>query len=466
MQDILKKCLCMTILVMGMHAFADPAPDFTKLIKETKDAVVSIDTESKVEEQIEQPFRGLPPGIPDIFEHFFDIPMDPRLLEPQPRNRVVRGSGSGFIIEENGYILTNAHVVNDSEQIKVRISNGKEYSAKLIGSDKRSDVALLKIEAENLPVVVMGDSDGVHVGDWVYAIGSPFGFDYTATKGIVSAVARNLRNEASYVPFIQTDAAVNPGNSGGPLFNAKGEVIGITSMIYSRTGTFNGLAFCIPVNLVKNIVDQLKTTGRVSRGLIGVVIQEIDPELAKSFGMDRPYGALVTKVIENGAAEKAGVEIGDIIIEVNGKKVENGQQLPSLVGSLPVNKAAKVVILRGGKEKTLSITPLYDDRDHVMDSAANSWGLALQELGPQQREQLRLDRSIEGVLVAEVKANSPAARAGIRPGDVLLAIGDEKVSDLNQASKILRHSEGKRSLALLIQRNGYNRYIALSAAQS
>lgn len=458
-------------LLSGMcgQALADSAPDFTQLIKETKDAVVSIDTEITVTSRsrdFSRNFQDIPgfPGLPDIFEHFFDIPQPGAPRDPNPqKRRQAKGSGSGFIVEKDGYLLTNAHVIDEAERIKVRLSNGKEYEAKLIGSDKRTDIALLKIDADDdLPVVKLGDSDKVQVGDWVYAIGSPFGLDYTATKGIVSAVARNLRDEY-YIPFIQTDAAVNPGNSGGPLFNAQGKVVGITSMIYSRTGTFNGLAFCIPVNMVKDIIAQLKKDGKVSRGLIGVYVQEIAPELAKSFGMDSPHGALVSKVVPESAAEKAGMKIGDVILSLNGKKVESDKRLPAMVGSLPVNKPAEIVVLRDGKEITLSITPIYDSRDSVADASANRWGLGLQEITDEHRQALRLDPDLKGVLVAEVAPSSPADYAGIQSGDVLLAIGNISIDNLTQAAQILREADNKQTMALLIHRRGYNRYVALSA---
>lgn len=460
----MNKTLVMLALAFAIPTgFADPAPDFTALVAKTKDAVVSIEVESRV--KTPATINGLPP---EVFEDFFgglpspfgDFPFE----QEAPSERVLEGQGSGFIIDSDGYILTNAHVVEGADKVRVQLNNNKEYTAEVIGMDKRTDVALVKIQGEHLPVAKLGDSDQVQVGDWVLAIGSPFGFTHTATQGIVSAVARNLPR-GDYVPFIQTDAAVNPGNSGGPLFNSKGEVIAINSQIYSRSGAFNGLAFSIPINVAKNIADQLKDKGEVVRGWLGVRIQGLDQTLAESFGMDTPRGALVAEVMENSPAAKAGIENGDVIIEFNGKTVQKSADLPALVATTPIGNKADVKLLRDGKELTVKVEigNLNDAGDEIAGAGKVTTqavrGLSLSALDEESRESLKYKG--KGVRISSVKSGSAAERSGLRENDILVAVGGKRVEDVKTARSLLEKANSKRPVPLLIYRSGQNLYLAL-----
>lgn len=461
----------LTFSLLSVSAFADPAPDFTALVKQTKDSVVSIEVSSKVQDS--RQMSGFSGEIPDIFEHFFGIP-SPRsyqpygspFAEPAPKPRLQQVQGSGFIIDEQGYLLTNAHVVDDAESVTVKLNTQREYRAEVIGLDETTDIALLKIEAEHLPAATLGDSDKVEVGDWVLAMGSPFGFDYTATQGIVSATARSLPSGV-YVPFIQTDAAINPGNSGGPLFNSKGEVIAINSQIYSRSGAFNGLAFSIPINVAKNVAEQLKAGGEVSRGWLGVGIQNIDQQLAESFGMDSPRGALVTKVMEDSPAEQAKIKTGDVILKLNERVIAKSADLPPMVAILPAGEAVQLTILRDGKEQQLSLTignankALKEGKGGSKAAMNRQWGLRLQALSEDERAQLRFSGK-EGVLIAEVQADSAAQEAGLRAGDILLAVRDRLLSDVDEAAALLAKAPNDRPLPVLIYRNGVSTYLALT----
>ena len=452
----------LVILALALAAplgFADPAPDFTALVSKTKDAVVSIEVESRV--SAPSTINGFPP---DVFEEFFGFP-DPfgQPFEiPQQRNeqRILQGQGSGFIIDSDGYILTNAHVVEGAEKVRVQLNNNKEYSADVIGIDKRTDVALVKIQGDHLPVATIGDSDKVQVGDWVLAIGSPFGFSHTATQGIVSAVARNLPS-GDYVPFIQTDAAINPGNSGGPLFNSKGEVIAINSQIYSRSGAFSGLAFSIPINMAKNIADQLKDKGEVVRGWLGVRIQGLDQTLAESFGMENPRGALVAQVEENSPAAKAGIESGDVILEFRGKAVSKSADLPALVASTPIGEKVEIKLLRDSKEETVKVEigNLNDISGNGGKASATTRGLSLSTLDDEARKELGFRG--KGVRIDSVKAGSAAERSGLRAGDIIIGVGGKRVEDVKSAQRLLEKANSKRPVPLLIYRNGQNIYLAL-----
>ena len=452
----------LVILALALAAplgFADPAPDFTALVSKTKDAVVSIEVESRV--SAPSTINGFPP---DVFEEFFGFP-DPfgQPFEiPQQRNeqRILQGQGSGFIIDSDGYILTNAHVVEGAEKVRVQLNNNKEYNADVIGIDKRTDVALVKIQGDHLPVAKIGNSDQVQVGDWVLAIGSPFGFSHTATQGIVSAVARNLPS-GDYVPFIQTDAAINPGNSGGPLFNSKGEVIAINSQIYSRSGAFSGLAFSIPINMAKNIADQLKDKGEVVRGWLGVRIQGLDQTLAESFGMENPRGALVAQVEENSPAAKAGIESGDVILEFRGKAVNKSADLPALVASTPIGEKVEIKLLRDGKEETVKVEigNLNDISGNGGKASATTRGLSLSTLDDEARKELGFRG--KGVRIDGVKAGSAAERSGLRAGDIIIGVGGKRVEDVKSAHRLLEKANSKRPVPLLIYRNGQNIYLAL-----
>ena len=444
------------VLAISSPVYADPAPDFTALVEKTKDAVVSIEVKSKVSVARQ----------PDIFEYFFGLPGQDSPFgmpfEEMPRERVQQGAGSGFIIDGTGYILTNAHVVDGADSVTVHLIDNREYEAQVVGMDERTDVALVKIDAKDLPVATLGDSDSVQVGDWVLAIGSPFGFSHTATKGIVSALGRSLP-EGTYVPFIQTDAAINPGNSGGPLFNSKGEVIAINSQIYSRSGAFNGLGFSIPINVAKNIADQLKGGGKIQRGFLGIGLQRVDQQLAKSFGMDTPRGALVTQVLKDSPAEKAGVKAGDVVLSFNGKPINKAQDLPPLVAMSDINKDAELVILRDGKESTLAVTiGNLDDADGIASSGdkGTAWGMDLKGLSSEERSALNFHEE-GGVLVAKIAPQSAAEASGLRAGDIILAIAGEGVSSVEDVTAILRQAADSRPLPVLIYRSGNTIFLAL-----
>jgi serine protease Do len=395
-------------------------PDFTRLVEEHGAAVVNISTTQAAR-------RAAVPQIPNMEDEevleFFRrfIPRQQPGPGPRPESRSL---GSGFIISADGYILTNAHVIDSAEEINVKLTDKREFKAKVIGADKRTDVALIKIEAAGLPAVRLGDPTKLKVGEWVVAIGSPFGFESTVTAGIVSAKGRSLPQE-NFVPFIQTDVAINPGNSGGPLFNMRGEVVGVNSQIYSRTGGFMGLSFAIPIDVALDIQKQLRDKGRVSRGRIGVVIQEVNKDLALSFGLDRPRGALVNSVEKGSPADKAGIEATDIITRFDGKPVESSSDLPRIVGATRPGASAQVEVWRKGAARTLSLTvgELQEERVAARDAprerkpaelAANRLGIVVSELSAEQKKDLRLG---QGLVVVDVR---PDARADVRRGDVIL----------------------------------------------
>jgi serine protease Do len=373
--------------------------------------------------------------------------------------------GSGFIISKDGYILTNNHVVENASQIIVRFSDRSELEAKLIGADPRSDLALLKVESQvDLPTLKIGRSENLKVGEWVLAIGSPFGFDYSVTAGIVSAKGRSLPTEKNenYVPYIQTDVAINPGNSGGPLFNLKGEVVGINAQIYSNSGGFMGVSFAIPIDVAIEVSDQLKVDGRVSRGWLGVMIQEINKDLAESFGLERPQGALVAKVVEGSPASKDGILEGDVIIQFNDKSIERSSELPHFVGRVRPGEDARLTIMRGGKEMSLNITieelPEAGQRKVLVDNKAKTdrLGLVVQELTSEQLNRLGIK---EGVVVVEVKAN--AIQSGIREGDVITRLNNLPVKTPDSLDKIATNLTQGRTYPILVIRNQTPVFLAL-----
>jgi len=405
-------------------------PDFVKLVDDQGGAVVNISTTQAVRRPANLPQI---PGIEDeevqeFFRRFIPRqqpgPQQGPQQGPRPESRSL---GSGFVITADGYILTNAHVIEGADEITVKLTDKREYKAKVIGADKRTDVALIKIEpSAALPAVKFGDPSRLRVGEWVVAIGSPFGFENTVTAGIVSAKGRSLPQE-NFVPFIQTDVAINPGNSGGPLFNMRGEVVGVNSQIYSRTGGYMGLAFAIPIDVALDIQKQLREKGRVSRGRIGVVIQEVSKDLATSFGLDRPRGALVNSVEKGSPADKAGLEATDIILKFDGKVVDSSSDLPRIVGATRPGAKADLEVWRKGAARSLSITvgELQEARVAARDTprapkavelAANRLGIVVSELSAKQKEDLKL---ANGLVVTEVK---PEARAEVRRGDVLLTL--------------------------------------------
>ncbi|HUN27532.1 MAG TPA: DegQ family serine endoprotease [Steroidobacteraceae bacterium] len=431
-------------------------PDFSGLVEKYGAAVVNVQVVEHAQssgdsDDSDDPFN-------DFFRRF-GIPgpnVAPRNAPPE------RGTGSGFIVSPDGYILTNAHVVNDADQVTVKLVDRREYQAKVIGIDERTDVAVIKISARGLPVVKIGDPSKLKPGMWVVAIGSPFDFDNSVTAGIVSATERNLQSD-NYVPFIQTDVPVNPGNSGGPLFNVRGEVVGINSQIFSQTGGYMGLSFAIPIDVAVNVEEQLIRTGHVVRGRIGVEIQDVNAQLAESFGLDRPRGALVSKVESGGPAEKAGIKSGDVILAVDGQTIERYGELSTRISNMHPGSEARLTIWRAGRQQDLNVhiaelseteerTAAHAQPGHGADTAR--LGLSVRPLTPDEKQQVQTD----GNLVVE-RATGPAAAAGVEPGDIILGVNGKRVhtvGELQQAAK----SAGK-SMALLIQRQDAQIFVPL-----
>jgi serine protease Do len=440
------------------QVLAKDLPDFTDLVEKQGAAVVNISTTQIVHET--QGFPGmpnLPKGDPfyELFKRF--APQAPQA----PQERESQSLGSGFIISTDGYILTNAHVVGGADGITVRLTDKREFKAKLIGVDKRTDVALIKIEATGLPKIVPGDPNVLKVGEWVLAIGSPFGFDSSVTAGIVSAKGRSLPQE-NYVPFIQTDAAINPGNSGGPLFNMKGEVIGINSQIYSRSGGYMGLSFAIPIDVAMEVSNQLRASGKVTRGRIGVTIQEVTRDLAESFGLGKVAGALISSVEKGGAAEKAGIQVSDVILKFDGKIVNASNDLPRLVAATHPGSKVSVLLWRKGesKEVILVVTEMPDEKPLAQQGGTSAagesvarLGLVLSELTDEQKKELQLKY---GLMVDEVKGG--AARE-LRRGDIILSIGTAEIHSLEQFNEELKKLPKGGKVPLLVRREEVNSFI-------
>ncbi len=433
-------------------------PDFTGIVQKEGSAVVNISTTHIVHSQ------GVP-GMPNIspndpFYQFFRY-----FGQQAPRDYETRSLGSGFIISQDGYILTNAHVIDSADEVTVKLLDKRQFKAKVIGEDKRSDVALIKIDAKNLPVVTRGDPNKLKVGEWVVAIGSPFGFDNTVTAGIVSAKGRALPQE-DYVPFIQTDVAINPGNSGGPLFNMQGQVVGINSQIYSRTGGFMGLSFAIPIDVAMSVVDQLKSTGHVTRGRIGVMIQSVSSELAESFGLPDAHGALVSHVAADGPAAKAGLQTSDIILKYDGKKINDARDLSKDVAQTKPGSKVDMAVWRKGHEVDLPIVVGEAPTDAQTAAAASGkesvaradrLGLLLVPLTADQMQQVQADH---GLLVAGV-ADGPAAYAGIARGDAILSLNNHDLRSVGQFEKLLSQVPKGKDIALLVWRGGNSVFITM-----
>jgi serine protease Do len=443
-------------------ASADPQvalPDFTSIVKRNGPAVVNIRVVGGTKTSLRSQRNAPDLDEDDPFFQFFrqfGMPNGPRGHQRGGGNGAptMMGEGSGFIVSPDGIILTNAHVVRDADEVTVKLQDRREYRAKVLGSDPKTDVAVLKIDAKNLPIVKIGDPNGSKVGQWVVAIGSPYGFDNTVTSGIISAKSRSLPNE-NYTPFIQTDVPVNPGNSGGPLFNLQGEVIGINSMIYSQTGGFQGLSFAIPINEAIKVKDALVKTGHVDRGRLGVTVQGMNQTLANSFGMKTPQGALVSSVEPGGPAAKAGLQPGDVIVSLNGTPVADSTALPSQVAGLAPGSQAKMQVWRdkGTKDLTVTIGALADAKtasangDNGGASAQDArLGVAVRPLTPEEKQDSSLSR---GLIVQQ--ASGAAANAGIQPGDVILAVNGQPVTSVQQLKSMVAHAGD--SLALLIQRD-------------
>jgi serine protease Do len=454
----------------AMAGSSNGLPNFTELVKQQMPAVVSISVTQKRTLGGRNPFSQGGPGdlpydeLPEFFRRFFeDRGMGGFGPAPrgEPREFESHSQGSGSILSKDGYILTNHHVIEDADEIVVRLNDHREFKAVVVGSDARSDVALVKIDADNLPTIRTGSSTELEIGEWVLAIGSPFGFEMSATAGIVSAKARNIsegNNQFNYVPFIQTDVAINPGNSGGPLFNLNGEVVGINSIIFSKSGGYMGLSFAIPIEMAMDVVKQVKNGGHVSRGWLGVMIQPVTRDLAESFGMDRPVGALVAQILEDGPAANSDLQVGDVILEFNGHFVESNTHLPPIVGRTPVGHPVPVKVMREGRERILKITigelPPEDELadahpqqpsqkgGQVEKAAITRLGMTLQPL-PQP---VRKERSIPsgGVYVAAVEKGSVAERYGLQQGDVISRINYVVVEDVNHLLGLLdRLPDGK-----------------------
>ena len=427
-------------------------PDFADLVAEVGPAVVNI----SVTQQLAS--GGISPDDPfyDFLRRFgVPLPQLPPGSDPRGQRRgdgpLQRGVGSGFIVSSDGYVLTNAHVVDDANEVTVKLTDKREFKAKVVGVDKRTDVALLKVEAKGLPTVRIGDAEQSRVGEWVVAVGSPFGFESTVTAGIISAKARRLPDE-NYVPFIQTDVAINPGNSGGPLFNLAGEVVGINSQIYSRSGGFMGISFAIPIDVAMKVKEQLQQFGKVQRGRLGVAIQSVDKDLAQSFGLPDATGALIASVEPDSPADKAGLLAGDVVLSVNGDKVRDSSDLPRMIGELRPGTRTRLGIWRDSKAREVTVTLGSMGGEEVAtagskgEDAGGALGLSARALTAQEAAQLDIDG---GGLVVET-VEGAAARAGLRQGDVLLALNNQRITGVAQFRKLLSQA-GKR-FALLVQR--------------
>ena len=459
----------LSALVVGLvlfhpGAWAADLPDFTGLVESNSPVVVNISTTQKIKRE----HPSLPPGmeIPrdgpfgELFRHFFGEEGEGRSFDSQ-------SLGSGFIVSSDGYILTNNHVVDHADEIVVKFSDRRELEAQLVGRDKRSDLALLKVDAKGLPVARIGRSGELKVGEWVLAIGSPFGFEQSVSVGVVSAIGRALPSE-NYVPFIQTDVAINPGNSGGPLFNMDGEVVGINSQIYSRTGGFMGLSFAIPIDMAMDVMEQLKSKGTVSRGWLGVLIQNVTRDLAESFGMEKPMGALISRVLPDSPAARAGLEVGDIIVEFNGNEIYYSSDLPPLVGRVRPGTTATLKVVREGKTitKKVGIEELPGEEELELSSAEpssrieNRLKAVIADLSKEQRKEMKLEGQ-GGVLVKKVQ-EGPARRAGLRRGDVILRIDNKKVRSTAQLREILAGLPAEKAVPLLVQRGGSPLFLALT----
>ena len=478
---IKKTAVAVSFLLISLNVSAKMSglPDFTNLVEEYSDAVVNISTTQKIKKRSggQHQIPGIPQDGPlgDLFRRFFEQQNFKKNSDSQDnkysyiRTRQTNDSlGSGFIIDSDGYVVTNHHVIKDADEIVVRLKDRRELKATVVGSDPRSDIALLKIEADNLPVVKLGSSSNLKVGSWVMAIGSPFGFDHSVSVGVVSALGRTLPSE-SYVPFIQTDVAINPGNSGGPLFNLDGEVIGINSQIYSRTGGFMGLSFAIPVDVAKDIVEQLKRNGHAKWGWLGVLIQDVNKELAESFGMKKPMGAVVLRVMDDTPAKKAGIEVGDVITHFNEKVINRSSDLPLAVGRSPIDSNVNVRIIRDGKQKRLKVKiaelpseeKLALNDNKPKEAKSNRLNIEVVTLTAEQRKSANVDN---GLLVQSVEEGA-AERAGIRPGDILLKINGQKISSTKQFLNIVKKLPEDKWIRVLIQRGNSPQFLPLKIGE-
>ncbi len=467
-----KLCILLLLLAFSPVSFArSTLPDFTHLVENNHLAVVNISTLTRVSQAIR-------PDLPNLDDpQYKDTPFGEflrKFLEQDPNHGTVprefdsESSGSGFIVSSDGYVLTNHHVVEGADEVTVRLTDRRQFIAQVVGTDKRSDIALLKIEADDLPSLKIGSAEDLKVGEWVLAIGSPFGFDFSVTAGIVSAKQRALPNE-SYVPFIQTDVAINPGNSGGPLFNLSGEVVGINAQIYSRSGGFMGLSFAIPIDIAMEVAEQLKTGGKVARGWLGVVIQEVTRGLAESFGMDRAHGALIARILPQSPAADSPLQVGDIIVSFNGNLIQRSSSLPPVVGRSPLDEPAKVEIIRNGKRQKITVNLGELPSDEELLSAAtsgkkhaasteNPLKINVSETDDETVKNLQLESP--GVLVTQVE-EGPAKAAGIAAGDVILSIDNTPLDSVESFNAIVGDLESGGSVPVLVARQQGPVFLAL-----
>ena len=461
---IKNKLVLLTILTCLIGAVETrDLPNFSDLAEEASPAVVNI-TSSRTVKNRNSYGRGFgDPRYDEFFERFFG--QQPRPSVPRENTRPVTSTGSGFIISADGYLLTNNHVVEDADEITVSLGDRREYKAEVIGADERSDVALLKIEAENLPVLKIGRSKDLRVGEWVVAIGSPFQLRFSVTSGIVSAKGRSIPNgsDSTYVPFIQTDVAINPGNSGGPLFNLEGEVIGINSQIYTRSGGYMGVSFSIPIDYAMDVADQLKENGYVARGWLGVSIQEITSELAEALDMDVPKGALISQIVEGSPAEKSGLKEEDVILFFDGEEIFYSSDLPLTVGAIRPDSEVNAMVLRDGKKKTIKVTVGELPKDPELafnDTEKNILGLVVNNQTNTE------DRNVlEGVLVSQVDPQGIAYRSGIRTGDIIYSLARIKVKNVAEFKDILSELDTERNTTIGVARNGNKRILSLNLSK-
>ena len=465
-KNFIKIIVLFTIYTSSVFADSSGLPDFTKLVEDNNASIVNISTVRKSNEKISNSQPQIPnEELNDFLKKFFG---DKGFENPNKKSpRKAQSLGSGFVYSSDGFIITNHHVIADAEQIIVKLNDKRELEAKLIGSDPSSDIALLKINVKNLKPVKIGNSENLKVGQWVLAIGSPFGFESTVTAGIVSAIGRSLPND-NYVPFIQTDVAINPGNSGGPLFNLDGEVVGINAQIFSRSGGFMGLSFAIPMDVAENVIQQLKKSGKVSRGWLGVYIQEVTNNLAKSFGMKKPKGALISKVIPDGPASKSDLKVGDIILKFDGKDITTSSSLPPIVGNTKVGKNVKIEILRNGKKKNIKFKvqelPIQKAartiKSNTTPKTKKILGMTVADLTEKERKNLSAGNNF-GIKVIEVSGN-PAYESGLLKNDIIYQISGQNIQNILQFNKIIKNMKKGDFASLLVKRSQDNSiYLAI-----
>lgn len=445
--------------VTSKQQLQDLSAAFRDVAKTVSPAVVYISTEQTVkgQQQVPDQFRDL--FNDELFRRFFGV--------PEQREYKRQGLGSGFLVSADGYILTNNHVVAKADKINVTLPDKREFNGEVVGTDPQTDVAVIKIEGEDFPTVSLGDSTSIEVGDWAIAIGNPYGLSYTVTAGIISAKGRADVGIVPYEDFIQTDAAINPGNSGGPLVNIEGEVVGINTAIFSRSGGYQGIGFAIPINMAKNIMDSLITTGKVVRGWLGVMIQPVTQDIAKSFDLKETTGTLVGDVLKGGPAEKAGIKHGDVIISFDGQPIDGPNTLRNIVAQTGVGKNVPVVVIRDGKEQTIKVT--IDEREEAKQASAETpssaastkAGLTVQELTPEIAEQLGYEQD-EGVVISEVEPGSPASEAGLRRGDLIKEVNRQSVRSLSDYNEAMASVDEGESFLLLVRRSDYTLYISVN----